>query len=836
MKNISKWIAVILALCMVISMLPSAAFAEGGTVHTLADKGDPEKLINSAAVQDGDTIRVEGTGFLQRGTDAPWVIGKSVTIENGTLKIGTGGILLGADVTFRNINLSFDSSIRNAIIANGHTLTLENVTCGNYCFNLFCGGLIDSNNEGFPNAPSGQEGTVIIKGKTGLQNYDYLGSGNIYAGNLTMGGMNEEHNGMADNGPKNVFNGNAVIRIEDSLSSTALGKIYACGAQQRIPVSAAGGKITLPNPDDYTVDGTVSIYGKVPDVNGAGAGEVFVTYSGGENLAEQTFTGLSRLTVAKGNLSLKAGSSLKDAAVSIMEGGKLNIKNLGNTEVAAFQGGGLLVLGELQTLTITGEVQGTASVAIDETNYNHTESTKAPIKEHAYIQAPKSKDTAFRLLPYNTQPNTILSRDDLGVWTVIETSEEENRLESVQFETTELGEVNQEAELPLSVKSAGGRWIYLDFIPLNIYVNGSLADRQTFKYDNADDIYYRYTTDALSMEVIGNVLCATPKAEGVYTIKLEVPGEYTASGQPLQTSTTLTVGNVSVPEHAHAWGTAWEKDSTHHWHECTNAGCTVTGNSDKEGYAAHTAGDWVTDKTATATESGSRYKACTVCGYEMARETIPATGGSGSGSGGGSIGGGSGGGNIALPSKEEKNEEQTANTAVYSDIPATAWYNDAVSFVTEKGLMRGTGNNTFSPEDHLTRAMLAQILYNNEDKPNTSGNTFADVQREAWYADAVTWATQKGIVNGYGNGQFGPDDNITREQLAVILWRYAGEPTSDAGLDGFTDFASAGDYALVALQWAVEKGILSGKGNGTLDPAGNATRAEVAQMLMNYFQ
>ena len=215
--------------------------------------------------------------------------------------------------------------------------------------------------------------------------------------------------------------------------------------------------------------------------------------------------------------------------------------------------------------------------------------------------------------------------------------------------------------------------------------------------------------------------------------------------------------------------------------------------------------------------------------------------GSGGGStGGGSIGGGgsTGGGGSSFPvkDKETEEEEKPANVPVYNDISANAWYNNAVSFVTEKGLMSGTGTNTFAPDDHLTRAMLAQILYNNEENPATNGNAFTDVQSSAWYADAVSWAARKGIVSGYGNGQFGPDDSITRQQLAVMLWKYAGEPASNAGLDSFTDIDKASHYALTALRWAVEKGIISGKGNGILDPAGNATRAEVAQMLMNYFK
>lgn len=269
---------------------------------------------------------------------------------------------------------------------------------------------------------------------------------------------------------------------------------------------------------------------------------------------------------------------------------------------------------------------------------------------------------------------------------------------------------------------------------------------------------------------------------------------------------------------------AWSSDATGHWHICTVC-------NEKVDSASHNYGAWTTTKEATATAAGRRERACTICGYKQT-ETIPATGG-GTGSGGGSIGGGS---VVAPPTEEKKDDEQPTTTTSFTDIPTNTWYNEAVSFVTEKGLMSGTGTDTFAPGDNLTRAMLAQILYNNENKPSTSGGNFTDVQSGAWYADAITWASQTGIVSGYGNGQFGPNDSITREQLAVMLWRYAGQPASNTSLTGFTDIGKASDYTLTALQWAVEKGIISGKGNGTLDPTGNATRAEVAQMLMNYFK
>ncbi len=104
----------------------------------------------------------------------------------------------------------------------------------------------------------------------------------------------------------------------------------------------------------------------------------------------------------------------------------------------------------------------------------------------------------------------------------------------------------------------------------------------------------------------------------------------------------------------------------------------------------------------------------------------------------------------------------------------------------------------------------------------------------AWYADAVAWASANGVVTGYQNGAFGPDDPITREQLAVMLWRYTGSPAARQTLR-FSDADQISGFALQAMQWAVQNGIINGYANGTLNPRGNATRAQVAQMLQNFF-
>lgn len=171
----------------------------------------------------------------------------------------------------------------------------------------------------------------------------------------------------------------------------------------------------------------------------------------------------------------------------------------------------------------------------------------------------------------------------------------------------------------------------------------------------------------------------------------------------------------------------------------------------------------------------------------------------------------------------------------FSDLDTGKWYHEAVDYVLRNGLMSGYGSGLFGPNDTLSRAQLAQIIYNREGRPAaTGGNAFLDVASNAWYAPAAAWAAANGIVSGYGDGRFGPNDNITREQLAVMLWRYAGSPAAVDRELRFADADKAGDWALEALRWAAEQGLAGGKGGGVLDPKGNATRAEAAAMLMRY--
>ena len=188
---------------------------------------------------------------------------------------------------------------------------------------------------------------------------------------------------------------------------------------------------------------------------------------------------------------------------------------------------------------------------------------------------------------------------------------------------------------------------------------------------------------------------------------------------------------------------------------------------------------------------------------------------------------------------ETPTEWQNPYTA---DVSPREWYYEAVQYVSESGLMSGTGNGTFSPEVKLSRGMLAQILYNQEGRPAAGGNAFTDVPGGEWFTDAVSWAAASSIVSGYSNGAFGPSDDITREQFILILYRYAKMKGYDvsvsgtANLLGYADASQISDYAREAMAWACEKGLISGTNRGTLSPTGGATRAEAAAILMRFLE
>ena len=483
-KKTFRLAAALLAFCITASLFPPVGLAAENEGYF-----DLTGAINQA--DSGGTVTLPSDAMIiSSDGEAPWIIPKNITIDGQGHKIilRAGGVLLGGDVTIQDAQLDFTTSTRNAVIANGYALTLDSVTAAGYPFNVFGGTLLPSSYETFSVPTPGKDNTVTIRGGTSLQGTreHVVGTGNIYAGSLCMGGMGPD-TGHQD-GPENSFDGNPVIRIDGCASlsggASAVGQIYAGGAQQKNTPDVEGEKRTLPDSNSYTVDGTVTITGaklsKVGGVVGAGAAETRVEYEG-ENLDTKVYSDISSLSVHSGNLALDQGSSFRqdgNAALSISSGAKLTVSNLNNFTVDDFTadgaGGGILVMGADQTMTAARSAEGSAKVAIGGTDYSNTNSTSQPTVGHTYIQTPASSSAAFQLLPHSLNPGVRLECDTNGSWTAVEDSSGGNRdlVQDFHFDTTaQTVEAGGEAEFPLTVESANGVPVYLDFIPLNITIN-----------------------------------------------------------------------------------------------------------------------------------------------------------------------------------------------------------------------------------------------------------------------------------------------------------------------------------------------------------------------------
>lgn len=232
--------------------------------------------------------------------------------------------------------------------------------------------------------------------------------------------------------------------------------------------------------------------------------------------------------------------------------------------------------------------------------------------------------------------------------------------------------------------------------------------------------------------------------------------------------------------------------------------CSKCGDSYREDIPAtgHSYGEWTVTRQETCTEAGQQTSTCVVCGDVQVRE-IPAF----------------------CPAED------------FSDLGTTKWYHDGVCYVLREGLMNGIGDGKFAPYEQLTRGQLVTILYRLEGTPDVSGleNPFEDVPTGRYYTDAVIWAANTGIIKGVSETVFAPNDAITREQIATILYRYTGAEAVEAdALKCYSDASSIAAYARDAMNWAVAKGLIAGTSHTTLAPKDTASRAQIATILMRY--
>lgn len=248
---------------------------------------------------------------------------------------------------------------------------------------------------------------------------------------------------------------------------------------------------------------------------------------------------------------------------------------------------------------------------------------------------------------------------------------------------------------------------------------------------------------------------------------------------------------------------------------CETAGLTAGSHCDRCGKVlqaqetipatGHSWDDGVVVTPATVRTDGQMRYTCTACGTER-MEVIPAT-----------------------------------DAPSFADVPESAWFYEAVSYVAAQQLMVGMTETTFAPQLTLNRSMMAAIFYRLAGSPKVTGAaSFQDVPADDWFTKSVAWAEQNGIIAGYGNGKFGPKDSITREQMASLFYRYAAYQKEDTAvegsLDGFHDADQISAWAADAVRWAVARGVISGDTSGNFRPAGTATRAEVASVLMRYLR
>ena len=191
-----------------------------------------------------------------------------------------------------------------------------------------------------------------------------------------------------------------------------------------------------------------------------------------------------------------------------------------------------------------------------------------------------------------------------------------------------------------------------------------------------------------------------------------------------------------------------------------------------------------------------------------------------------------------MASRPEETPGEAMSDLPFADVPADAWYYEAIAYICGKGMMNGVAETRFAPQAELTRGMIVTILYRLETDPTYSTALFPDVPVDAYYTNATAWASGNGIVTGYDDGTFRPEDSITREQLATILYRYAvykGYDVTESGdLSGYTDADCISAYAKDAMAWANSEGLITGVTDTTLNPKGTATRAQVATVLMRF--
>ena len=489
-----------------------------GTDSSSGEETAPVKTLEKALekVKEGGTIIIKdsySSAYANAGNDEPFIINKAVTIQGGGFSNNYAGIILGADVTFQNIELSFSNPARNAIIANGHTLTLDGVTStGTYGINLFCGDITEEQNTYIaPNA--GNDGRIILKGTNKLKTSEGKG-GDIYAGNFSDLGTTAQNPTVVS-----TFTGDATIRVEKGATGN-VGNVYAYGAREDRDTGDYDTDMVTGNDieENYKITGdvTIELYGSlIKRVSGASDKKAHVTFNSASLIGGITFSKIGTLEV---NGELQPSHLDEGVDIVLNSGAKLDLAKLnfdiptiGNfTGAGTKETAGILLLDENHdetpntpdTMIVAGTIQGYAELRTD---YYATDTTSGIVTEgHVYVKGNSTNSgEEFIFKPYETQTAISLKYEN-GTWTAKKSGEE-----TVHKPTSfSLGKKSESITKTKINESGISIPIEYEFddpsaviagVPLKIKVTyGSQFANATMK---TDDIYDGYVVNACNMEI-----------------------------------------------------------------------------------------------------------------------------------------------------------------------------------------------------------------------------------------------------------------------------------------------------------------------------------------------
>lgn len=770
MKLRQKFCAITLMLLFLMAV-PNAAYGETAPqntvgkqeVYTEATKsnsdtsgdGSRENPYNRfedavANVADGGTIYIlSGGAFINVREEAgisPYVIDKNVTVRSAgsgqaALTVRAAGLVMGANVTFENVTLGFANKYHSGIFANGHALTLKNVarSGGSRLVHVFAGGV---------KLPGGWVGAAPISGGSITISGEKTHLGNIYAGGMNAG-----------------QNGSVAIGITGS-KNIELGDVYACGAQE--PDLDLDNMFDLTEPPDPQYDLSLAVTGEVAvklnnafvrGVVGLGAmGGTSVEFSSEFPNTYLSLLGIKNLAVKSGVLEPMQLTSENNAGFgefAVSQGAALNIAaNEEPVVTEKFYGGGKLILGSSEKLTVTKELTGATAF---ETSGGYNGHSGRVQTDHVYIEGPETSSGTFTFVPDPSQAGcTITSELSEGkkLWS-IKAGESSvpylTKLECVSPEkTVRRNDLNNGVSFDMIAQSES------DGFPIFTYQVKLDGKPQAFQEDPDSN---SVESEELNLRIFMSYQMGSADGYDLCIESIDLFGEIKSGVYEITVSAPSKDGELSA-----------------------TARLTVLSDSGSSGEGGSSGGD--------------------------------NTGGTGGGSTGGPSGEQPG---VPVPPTEP---EQPPASQQFIDVKAGSWYEGSVSFVVQRGLFVGVGGNRFDPHGKTSRAMVMVVI------AKMAGQNVKN------YDEAVKWAVSTGVSDGTNR-----HNNVTREQLVAMLYRYAGSPEvtgSSVRLEAFADHKQISRWAETAMEWAVSTGILQGQGDMRLTPRATATRAETAAIMERF--